>query len=94
MKGTDNTASDRSLNKGREGFYGWMGLGGSIFQWNPELEIGFAFVPTSMHIIDLFRENPVIGSMTAAIIRDGTRLALRREVQQMYVLANATAKDW
>ena len=30
-----------------------MGLGGSIFQWHPELEIGFAFVPTSLHILDL-----------------------------------------
>ena len=25
---------------GREGFYGWMGFGGSVFQWNPELNIG------------------------------------------------------
>lgn len=51
-----NSASDKALNKGREGFYGWMGLGGSIFQWHPEKEIGFAFVPTSLHIIDLFNE--------------------------------------
>ena len=48
--------ADSALNKGREGFYGWMGLGGSIFQWHPEHTIGFAFVPTSMHIIDLFNE--------------------------------------
>ena len=25
---------------GRDGFYGWMGFGGSVFQWNPELKIG------------------------------------------------------
>ena len=56
MKGSDFNARDRSLNKGREGFYGWMGLGGSIFQWNPDHEIGFAFVPTSMHIVDIFNE--------------------------------------
>jgi hypothetical protein len=56
MVNSQNTASDRALNEGREGFYGWMGLGGSIFQWHPEKEIGFAFVPTSMHVIDLFNE--------------------------------------
>lgn len=47
---------DRAFNEGREGFYGWMGFGGSIFQWHPELEIGFAFVPTSLHYLDLLNE--------------------------------------
>ena len=47
---------DRELNQGREGFYGWMGLGGSIFQWHPELDIGFAFVPTSLHALDFLNE--------------------------------------
>ncbi len=56
MDNTRNSTSDRALNKGREGFYGWMGLGGSIFQWNPEQQIGFAFVPNTMHVIDLFNE--------------------------------------
>lgn len=56
MKGSENNARDRALNQGREGFYGWMGLGGSIFQWHPAQQIGFAFVPTSKHIIDVFNE--------------------------------------
>ena len=56
MTGTAGTMADRALNQGREGFYGWMGMGGSIFQWHPEKQIGFAFVPTSMHVIDLFNE--------------------------------------
>ncbi len=47
---------ERDFNVGREGFYGWMGYGGSIFQWHPELEIGFAFVPTSLHVLDLLNE--------------------------------------
>ena len=46
----------RAFNEGREGFYGWMGLGGSIFQWHPEHEIGFAFVPTSLHVLDIVNE--------------------------------------
>ena len=50
------TAIDRGLNTGREGFYGWMGLGGSIFQWHPGLKIGFAFVPTSLHVLDFVNE--------------------------------------
>lgn len=51
-----STTQQRNLNEGREGFFGWMGLGGSIFQWHPELDIGFAFVPTSLHVLDLFNE--------------------------------------
>ena len=47
---------DRAFNVGREGFYGWMGLGGSIFQWHPEHEIGFGFVPTSLHVLDVLNE--------------------------------------
>ena len=33
------------------GYYGWMGYGGSILQWNPEKKIGFAFVPTSLNFL-------------------------------------------
>ena len=46
----------RAFNSGREGFYGWMGLGGSLFQWHPEHEIGFGYVPTSLHVIDFVNE--------------------------------------
>ena len=46
----------RSLNVGRDGFHGWMGLGGSVFQWHPERRIGFAFVPTALHVPDLVNE--------------------------------------
>ena len=47
---------DKALNDGREGFYGWMGLGGSIFQWHPQRQIGFAFVPTALHSLDVLNE--------------------------------------
>jgi CubicO group peptidase (beta-lactamase class C family) len=47
---------DMGLNRGREGFFGWMGLGGSIFQWHPEHEIGFAYVPTSLNVLDIVNE--------------------------------------
>jgi CubicO group peptidase (beta-lactamase class C family) len=46
----------RALNLGRDGYCGWMGLGGSIFQWHPERRIGFAFVPTSLHVPDFVNE--------------------------------------
>ena len=52
----DSSRLERDFNEGREGFFGWMGLGGSIFQWHPELDIGFAFVPTSLHVLDLLNE--------------------------------------
>ena len=51
-----NAKLDRALNLGREGFYGWMGLGGSIFQWHPQANIGFGYVPTSLNILDLYNE--------------------------------------
>lgn len=47
---------DIGLNQGREGFFGWMGLGGSIFQWHPEYQLGFAYVPTSLNVLDLVNE--------------------------------------
>ena len=54
--GADAGRVERDLNEGREGFYGWMGLGGSIFQWHPEHEIGFGFVPTALHSLDVLNE--------------------------------------
>jgi hypothetical protein len=47
---------DSGLNNGREGFFGWMGLGGSLFQWHPELRIGFGYVPTSLNVLDIVNE--------------------------------------
>jgi CubicO group peptidase (beta-lactamase class C family) len=47
---------EKGLNAGREGFYGWMGLGGSLFQWHPQHNIGFGYVPTSLNILDLVNE--------------------------------------
>ncbi|TFG59250.1 MAG: class A beta-lactamase-related serine hydrolase [Nitrospirales bacterium] len=51
-----STKIDKGLNTGREGFYGWMGLGGSIFQWHPQYRIGFGYVPTSLNVLDLVNE--------------------------------------
>ncbi len=49
-------ALDKGLNRGREGYYGWMGLGGSIFQWHPQHRIGFGYVPTSLNVLDIANE--------------------------------------
>lgn len=54
--GPKSTRLERAFSVGREGFYGWMGLGGSIFQWHPRYEIGFGFVPTSLHVLDFLNE--------------------------------------
>jgi CubicO group peptidase (beta-lactamase class C family) len=47
---------DHAFNTGREGFYGWQGAGGSIFQWHPKHHVGFGYVPTSLNLLDLFNE--------------------------------------
>lgn len=39
--------------KGRTGYTGWMGFGGSVFQWHNDLKIGFGYVPTYLNWIDL-----------------------------------------
>ena len=44
---------DTSQTEGRKGFYGWMGFGGSVFQWHPELKIGIGYTPTLLTWIDL-----------------------------------------
>jgi hypothetical protein len=54
--GPSAKALERAFNAGREGFFGWMGFGGSIFQWHPGHEIGFAFVPTALHVLDILNE--------------------------------------
>ncbi len=54
--GPDASPMERAFNRGREGFFGWMGLGGSLFQWHPERRIGFAFVPTALHTLDFMNE--------------------------------------
>jgi len=47
---------EKGLHRGREGFFGWFGLGGSIFQWHPQKRIGFAYVPTSLNWFDIVNE--------------------------------------
>ena len=39
---------------GRNGFYGWMGFGGSVFQWHPELKIGLVPKQNYLKIILMF----------------------------------------
>merc|ERR1712130_1069288 len=41
------------VSQGRGGYFGWMGFRGSVFQWHPELKIGFGYVPTLLTWIDL-----------------------------------------
>ena len=41
-------------NVGREGYYGWFGLGGSSFVYNPTYQIGFAYVPGVFNMLDIF----------------------------------------
>ena len=45
--------SQGGLNIYEDGWVGWMGLGGSLLQWHPELRISFAFVPSFLDWSDL-----------------------------------------
>jgi CubicO group peptidase (beta-lactamase class C family) len=70
--GPNAPESEQAFNAGREGFYGWTGFGGSIFQWHPEREIGFAFVPTVLHTIDVLNERGKV--YQAEVLRCSERL--------------------
>jgi len=48
---TDFTQGGVSKSDIVEGFYGWFGFGGSVFQWNPELNISFAYVPSDLLVL-------------------------------------------
>ena len=41
------------LHKENEGWIGWMGFGGSIFQWHPEEKISFGYVPFDFVLLDM-----------------------------------------
>ena len=41
----DKDVGEEFKNSRRDGFIGWMGAGGSILQWHPELKIGFGYNP-------------------------------------------------
>ena len=47
------TVFDKNLHSLRNGFYGWMGFGGSVFQWNPEYKVGFSYVCADIFLLDL-----------------------------------------
>lgn len=43
---------DVAFHRLSEGYVGWMGIGGSSMQWNPEHKIGFAYIPTDLSKFD------------------------------------------
>ena len=40
-------------NDERTGWYGWLGHGGSVFQWHPDLKIGFGYTCTYLYGVSL-----------------------------------------
>ena len=43
---------ENHMHGNRSGWYGWFGLGGSVFQWHPEKKVGFAYVPSDLFWTD------------------------------------------
>ena len=52
----DPVALTKHNNDCRTGYVGWMGLGGSVFQWHPEYNIGFGYIPTFLAYEDIGNE--------------------------------------
>ena len=55
----DANVGEDHFYSNHDGFYGWMGYGGSVLQWNPEKKIGFAFIPTYLDIMNQLRGGEV-----------------------------------
>jgi len=49
----DDKFGERILKSGRDGFIGWLGIGGSVMQWHPALRIGFGYACTYLTWWDL-----------------------------------------
>jgi len=49
----DDTMKERLLKSGRDGYIGWKGMGGSVIQWHPSLQIGFGYACTFLTWWDL-----------------------------------------
>jgi len=61
----------------RDGFYGWMGYGGSLFQWHPKLKIGFAYVPTLLEFHCMLNRKG--GRLQEEVVRCAEKLATKNE---------------
>ena len=44
----EQSSHGRAISSMRDGYYGWLGFGGSALQWHPHLKIGFGYAPTLM----------------------------------------------
>ena len=68
---------------GREGFVGWMGLGGSVCQWHPELGIGFGYTQNMLEITPANeRGRRLQGVAVACARREAAALAAAEERAQ------------
>lgn len=49
----DDKMGERIFKSGRDGYIGWLGFGGSVIQWHPNLRIGFGYACTFITWWDL-----------------------------------------
>ena len=56
----DDKVGERMFKSGREGFVGWLGLGGSVLQWHPRHNMGFGYTCTLVSWWDLANNRQVI----------------------------------
>ena len=67
---TFSDRSDRMMYENRDGWYGWLGVGGSIMQWHPELKIGFGYVPSSLLYLDFANvKGAILQKLVVDIVR-------------------------
>ena len=52
-QGGINYYTDSTPGFDRSGYHGWMGLGGSVFQWHLDLNLSFAYVPSLLQFVDM-----------------------------------------
>jgi CubicO group peptidase (beta-lactamase class C family) len=63
-----------SFKQARHGYVGWMGLGGSVLQWHPEMDIGFGY---AMNLLEATPSNE-----RARVLQSAVKECAKRQRQQ------------
>lgn len=63
----DDQPIEQIFKHGRDGFQGWLGVGGSVCQYNPELRIGFGYNQLDFIYYDL--ANTLAGGLQAEVTK-------------------------
>lgn len=69
-----NIFREKKRGEGRDGFVGWLGLGGSVMQWHPGRRVGFAY---TMNMLELTPTNERGRELQAIVLKCAKKIENR-----------------